>query len=515
VVREVVDDQDGGFNMSDVTGGRELKIEVDLVNEQVVIGAAVAGWDDGTCEKLLRMFGPDHFLAIEHGVIWQTFREMKARKLGFDLATAKQISGGQFDNNLVDLVSQIADARPDVPENLEYHIASLNWDRSKRTCLQGPYTALGEELQDSKGDPERAHSIARQLPNSLRSGERKHLYDTATLVRLKMSQIEAMSGGVRYPFGLDGLDYFESVDAARSAGIIEPEKLADAKGRVRRMIPAAEPGYITLVSGMTGGGKSEIAAAITLALALRKRKVLYCAWEPKAEMTLQSLACTRLGWSRRRVLQGMITTEEKAILKAKMEAIGQYVKFMGKGAFYDFSSGKKKRTNQENLDIFASYVSDSGCDVVIADLWKYALVSQMPNDEEEALKYQQAMCDDMRFHLFLLQQQVHKQMEMRTDKRPSREGVKGSGAYLEIVDNFIAPHIPSKWKPGIAADKFEVFVLKQRYGEWPLGIEFEWNAASGSISGGRSIPYDFDMSSKSTRGHNEVKERGWKGPRRT
>lgn len=499
--------------MSEVTGGRELKIEVDLVSEQVIIGAAIAGWDDGTCERLLRIFGPDHFISIEHGFIWATFREMKARKLGFDLATARQISGGQFNDSLIDLVNGIADARPEVPENLDYHVKCMLWDRSKRTCLQGPYTSLGEELQDPKADQERIYSLARQIPNALQSGERKHLYETTMLVRLKMAQIEAMSGGIRYPFGIDGLDFFESVEAAKNAGIIEPEKLIDAKGRVLRMIPGSEPGYITLISSMPGGGKTTLAIAITLALALRKRKVLYCAWEPKAEMVLQALACARLGWSRRRVAQGLLTAEEKPILRAKMEAIGQYVKFMGKGAFYDFSRGKKIRTNQENLDIFASYISDSGCDAVIADLWKYALVSQHPNDEEDALKYQQAMCDEMRFHLFLLQQQTHKQMEMRSDKRPSREGVKGSGAYLEVVDNFIAPHIPSKWKPGIAANTFELFVLKQRYGEWPLGIEFEWRPDSGAISGGRSIPYDFDMAAKTTKGSG-IRDRGnsgWKG----
>jgi hypothetical protein len=470
-----------------VEGGRELRVEVDVINEQVVLGAAIAGWDT-LADKLLRTFSPDHFLSHEHAAIWTVFREMRLRKLGWDPATAKQLGGETFD---VDLVQQITEGRPDVPMNLSFHIESMLWDRSRTTALQGPVMALLEALRDPKIDPERVHAIARQIPASLKSGDRKHLYDPGLLVRSQAAIMRARSDGVAcYPFGLDGLDYYESKEAAKLAGIIDPDKVANMDGRIRRMLPGAEPGFVTLVSTATGNGKTQFACTLALSLARLKRHVLYCAWEPKAGLTLESLACQSLGWSRTRALQGQFTKKELAEHEDRMARISKYLRFMDKGAFFDFGGQKKKRTNEENLDIFAGYIADSGCDVVIADLWKYALVSQRPDDEEEALKYQQAMTEDLRFHLILLQQQTHKRMEMRFDKHPSREGVKGSGAYLEIADNYFAPHIPSLWKPGIAPDRFELFVLKQRYGRWPHGIEFDWDSDSGKIEGGRTIPYN-------------------------
>lgn len=480
-----------------VSGGRELVIQTDLINEQVIIGAAVAGWDTGTADRLLRIFGPDHFLAHEHGAIWGVLRDMRRRRLGWDPATAKQLGGEGID---IDLVTQISDSRPDVPENLDYHLQQMLWDRARSTALQGPITALLETIRDPHADPDRIQAIARQIPVSLRSGDRKHLCDPKALVASQEALIRSRTNSTRHPFGLDGLDFFESHDAAKLAGIVGPEKIAGVDGRVRRMLPGTEPGYITLLSAPTGGGKSALAATLALTLARQHRRVLYCAWEPKPGLTLESLAMQSLGWSRTKGLQGQLAEHEIVELVERMRRISKWVRFMGKGAFFDFGGQKVKRSNEQNLDIFASYIADSGCDVVIADLWKYALVSQMPNDEEEALKYQQAMCEDLRFHLILLQQQTHKRMEMRTDKRPSREGVKGSGAYLEIADNFLAPHIPSLWKPGIAPDRFELYVLKQRYGRWPHGIEFDWDADSGQITGGRTIPYDPESSTPAGEG---------------
>ncbi len=472
--------------MSGITGGDAIIIEHDILSEQVILGAMVAGWDDGTIDKLLRIFGPDHFSHGEHRQNFEILREMKRRKLGWDAATARQFGGPAYN---VTLIEDILNARPRVPENLDFHVQCMLDDRAKFTTLQGPMQALLEGLRDPKADLDRLHAIARQIPATLKGGDRKALYNGRSLAVSQLAQIKSRKNGVKYPFGLDGLDFYETPQAAMESGVLKPEEIAGPDGRVRRMLPGTEPGYITLLSGQSGGGKSTLACALTLSIASQNRKVLYCAWEPKPGLTLETLALQHLGWSRTRCMQGMLTEEEEDKLGATMTEIAGRVVFLDKSPFYD-AGGGKKRTNEENLDTFAGYVAESGCDLVIADLWKYVLVSYKPDEEEEALKLQQAMCEDLKFHLILLQQHAHKRNDMRPDRKPSREGVKGSGAYLEIADNFIAPHIPSLWKPGFRADRFELYVLKQRYGRAPLGIEFGWDPNSGRLSGGRSIPYE-------------------------
>ncbi len=216
---------------------------------------------------------------------------------------------------------------------------------------------------------------------------------------------------------------------------------------------------------------------------------------PSARRSLvpTAAACLALNWSRSKLQTGVsqlgpgpITEDELEQLQLVMIQIGQMIRFV-KNPFR--RNAGEKRSNDRNLDIVQSIIQDSGCEVFIADLWARCLASRKPEDEEEALFRQQAMCEEMRVHAIIVHQQRFKDLEMRPDKRPTREGMKGSGAYVEVADTMIGVHRPSLFKR-VDDTTLEVFILKQRFGKWPLGIEFDWNAEYGSIDGGRSIPYD-------------------------
>jgi hypothetical protein len=101
----------------------------------------------------------------------------------------------------------------------------------------------------------------------------------------------------------------------------------------------------------------------------------------------------------------------------------------------------------------------------------------------------QAMTDKLGIHSVLAAQQRLKDIEQRPDKRPTREGVKGSGAWTEVADNMIGVHRPAHWKR-VEDNTLEAIVLKQRYGMWPLAVELDLDPTRGTISGGRSVPYD-------------------------
>src|SRR5262249_23574089 len=102
---------------------------------------------------------------------------------------------------------------------------------------------------------------------------------------------------------------------------------------------------------------------------------------------------------------------------------------------------------------------------------------------------QLAIAKATRTHHVLVHHLRGKDVEQRQDKRPTREAIKGSGAWVDVPDTIIGVHRPALWKSG-PDDKLEPVVLKQRYGKWPLAVEFDHDPATGIISGGRTIEYE-------------------------
>ena len=233
-------------------------------------------------------------------------------------------------------------------------------------------------------------------------------------------------------------------------------------------------------------GKSTFTCHLVLGMARQMRTILYGAWETQGGPTLELMACLALNWSRSRLQVGSLSEDELVKLEAAMRQIGKQVRFM-KNPFR--RTVGEKRSNEKNLDLVQNLIADSGCDVFVADLWARCLVSRRPEEEEEALFRQQAMLEEMRVHGVLVHQQRLKDLEGRPDRRPTREGVKGSGSYIEVADTVFGIHRPALFKK-LDDTTLEAIILKQRKGKWPLAVEFDWDADFGSIDGGRSMDYD-------------------------
>lgn len=461
--------------------GAKVVLPFDATNEAVLVAAAYL--DPSVRSVLLMRLVPDHFQQKEHRDIWTAFLEVERRKLDLDIALIEQLAGASASRYLTELI----EIRPDAPKNLAYHIANLLWDHARATAARGPIPSFIEALRDPKAEPERVRGLARAIGHCFDGYEdRKYLYDPSSLVRDQMKEVEArVAGRATWEYGIPGLDFYE--------------RFGPREEWRRRMLPGAAPGQITVVTGISGGGKTTFTAHIVLGLAFPGwlngdfdspgRKVLYGAWEMSGGMTLELLSCISLGWSRSELVEGrgpVATPEGRAELQTRMALLATRIRIMGNP--FRRRTGEKT-SNERNLDIVQGYIADSGCEVFIGDLWKRCLRSTEPDDEEEALIRTQAMGEDLRIHQVLLQQQRLKDIESRPDKRPTREGIKGSGAWIEVADTIIAPHRPALFKR-VADDKLEVFVLKQRYGRWPLGVEFDWDPDCGLVRGGRPIEYD-------------------------
>lgn len=442
---------------------RVVDIPIDPVNEQVLIHAACVS--EKARNLLVGRYPADYFLVREHVAAWSGIRELHRRKLDFDPATLQSICGTSVDVKMLMKLIELRGSEP--ATNIDHHMTMFEWDHTRAVAARGPVAALVEAAANPRETPARVRALARQVGTAFDGQAGEHLLDSDRLIAEQMAIFEQrIAGIVPYSYGIPTLDNDETGE--------------------RRMIPGAEPGKVTVVTGVSGSGKSTFLGSIILGLARMKRRVCVGAWEMGGGMTLELLAGLSLNLSRTDLQKGLISPEELQLLYKTMKAISRYVVFLQN------PYGRRpneKQSNERNLDLLQNYLGDTGCDVFVADLWERLLVDSSPEEEKRALFRQQAMMEEMHIHGILVCQQRLKDIELRADKRPTREGIKGSGAYIEIADTIMGTHRPALWKQ-MNDDVLNVFILKQRYGKWPIGIEFDWNAEFGRIENGKSIPYD-------------------------
>ncbi len=488
-MRRKISDGEEPKKKQEVAEASTVTLPYDSTNESALVAAAYL--DEPLRISLLTRLVADHFQQREHRELWQVFQEAMRRKLVLDLSLVEQLGSPELRAYLAELV----ELRPELPQNVPYHVGNVLWDHARIAAARGPIPAFIMALRDPKAEPERVRGLARAIGQSFDGYEdRKYLLEPEAMVRDQMKEIERrVSGQACFSYGIPGLDFYLGVDF--DGGNPEAKK--------RRMIPGPAPGQLTVVTGVSGGGKSTFTAHMVLGIAFPGwhtgdfatpgRKVLYGAWEMRGGMTCELIACISLGWSRTELMDPdghptspIHTVEGRAKLNARMDLIATRVRFLA-NPFR--RRGGEKKSNERNLDIVQGYVADSGTEVFVADLWKRCLAHSDPEEEEEALIRQQAMVEEQNIHGILLQQQRLKDIEQRPDKRPTREGIKGTGAWVEVADTIIGVHRPALFKR-VDDRTLEAFVLKQRYGKWPLGIEFGWEPDSGSLKGGKPIEYD-------------------------
>lgn len=471
---------------------REFTIDVpsDPINEMTIIAAALV--DDEARKRIVKAYPPDAFQVPENRNVISGLAEIERRKLAYDPSTLVRLSPD------VDIryIERLADSRPDLPKNLEFHLDTLSWDWQRARLAKGPLAAILEAIQDPKEEPERVKALCRQIANAIDGdhGKAKFLRDPTEVVHQAMANLRRrIEGEAHYPYGIDFLDYFE-------------KGAVDAKGRdisgERRIKPGAAPGTINMVTAVSGSGKSTFIGHLALNLARQKRRILFGAWEEEAPVTIEFLAILSLGWNRSRILDGKsnrlaasgegyepLSNEEIILLEEREHQISKYIRFFDNPFQRNRRSTGRRIINDDHLDIIQDHIEESGAEVFFADLWQRCLVDTSPEDERHALFRQLAIANEQRIHVAMAHQQRAKDIEMRADKRPTREGIIGSGAWLDVCWTVMAPHLPAKWKR-VPDNTIEIYFLKQRNGAWPLCVECDWDPDYGSITNGRSIAVD-------------------------
>lgn len=459
--------------MADKPAAPVVQIPHDVVNESILLAAALV---DADARKRLMKVKPDQFVDDDIALAWATWQAAERRKLTPAPATLVQLSGGAID---LAWLEELIATYPQAPPNLSHHIDALNWDAARVRAVTGPVAELLNALKNQTTSPERVRALARQIPTAFEgTGSRQFMRDPNQLVNELTATLDERRRGIAiYPFGLKGLDCYGPNDTDEKGNSLDGHAL---------LIPGAAPGKLTTITGISGGGKSTLAILLILGLARQKRPCLFGAWEMGAAETLLMLACASAGISRTRVLEGNITKHEAKLLRKRAKSIAQFVRFV------DMPFGREpgaRVSHDDVLNRIHGYIADSGCEVACFDLWRRAFSRMRHEDEEaEALYRQQAIAEETQTHLILVQQQRLKSIEVRVNPRPTREGIKGSSAWVDVSDTILAVYMPALMKK-VANTKIEIDILKQRFGRWPLAVEFDWDAELMTMVNGKIVDY--------------------------
>jgi archaellum biogenesis ATPase FlaH len=435
----------------------------------VVLAAMLAS--SATRRKILRDLPIDRWQVPEHRAALAALSELERRGIAYDEAALKRL----FPDMDASYLRELAEERPGDADDLAHYVETVRWDAARADVVRGPLAEFLAAIADPLAEPGKVRQLARSIGDGFaRWKDPSRLWGAADVVRALGDELDArLEGRAVYPYGIDGLDYYQDED-----------------GRAR-LVPGARPGTITILTGTPGSGKSSTACRIALGQARRKRRVLYGAWEMGGPETLELLAVMSLAEEgipvSRTALQtgkGRGIAEMIERVKDRASQIARFVRFVKN----PFDRQSPKASNSQNLDRVRALIEDTGADVFIADLWERCLVDERVEEVKQALEYTQELCSRTRCHGVLLQQQ-RKESGQRLEPRPTAQGLRGTSAWWDIGDTILGVFRPAQWKA--MPDEVVVFdVLKQRYAPYPLSVEVEWDPDRAWFGKGISVPYD-------------------------
>jgi replicative DNA helicase len=434
-------------------------VAVDTTNEQAILGAALA--DAKVREHVVRRLSPDLFLASQHRALAVALRECQNRAME-PTPQALAAHGKQEDWGGEDYV-QIVRSAAAPRANLREHVRMLEWDATRFRTLRGSHSALTDALCDPKATPEVVQSVARALLSGLEKwGGRRYLRDPKGLNKSWRAEFAIRrAGGGFVSTGYDALD--------------------------SQLTEGFAPGKVTVLVGLSGIGKSTMGANLAIRLARTGVRVLFGAWEVGSVSVMDVMVSIVSGVPLGVVMRPVsVTAEDIALMEKAADWITENIRFMDNPFFAKRESANERASNDRNQDLLEGYLAESGCDVIFCDLWERMLVRRDPEQDVAPALYRfHAICEEYGVHGVVLQQLRLKDVEKRSDRRPTRESIKGTSAYVDVADLILGVHhtVPSD-------GDLELICLKQRKGKEAWAVRFDYDPSRCSIDGGELTDYD-------------------------
>lgn len=433
----------------------------DTSNEQTVIRAAIA--DDNVRKSLVRKLSPNLFLAKEHRPIWSALHSMTNQGLSYDsevmrsLLRTEQFDKMPYFDNLEELAS--------VPDDLDWFVSTMRWDSTRAQSLRGPVPELIDLIRDPQAPRKEVSGAARALSK---------MFDGAGAQRKAIRPEEHHAS------------YMKSIDGRREKRAVYT---LGHEAFDRKLSEGFKPGGTSIIAGLPGAGKSTVAIAVAIMLAKQGRRPAYCAWEMSPESATDVAVSHLTAIPLRNVIQGTLTEHQYSRVKGASRWVASKIRFYDNPFFDELRTQKKRPSNDGNIDIIESFIAESGCDVFVYDLWERCLFYTKPDDVTRALVRMQEIHKEYAVHGILLHQLNLKDVEKRTDRRPTRDALKGTSAYIEIADLVFGIHREAQFKD-VDDNSVETICMKQRKGEANWSVQWEWDGAKCGVSNPREVSFN-------------------------
>lgn len=447
-----------------------IEVAVDQASQAQALAFAL---EDEEARGLLVALGvtEDHFAIKEYSDLWTLVVEPAFEKgIAIDRTT---VAAYADDSRLVALSEDLRKHKPPRGNLLDV-VDRLRWGSAVISAAEAvPEFA---ELLRKRSRPEDVVTAARAITEALEDGRpirSRHAKDQRIvddhIEKVKLRKVQG-----RFPFGIPGFDIDESIEDETNLK------------RYRTQIGTA-PGKITVVTALSGNGKSTFVANLLIAQALVfEKKILFGAWEDKPGEVLELAAAIYERINLTALHMGLLSEDEERRLSETMRRLAERIEFVDN----PLARARKKRDpNDSVLADIHTRILESGAKVAFFDLWAKAFAFANESEEREALDRQQTIAQETDCHCVLVQQQNLKKVEVREDKRPTREGIFGASQWVGVSDTLIGIYRPDLYKD-VPATTIELPIMKQRIGKWPIGIEGDFDPEYGRIYGCRTVSYD-------------------------
>lgn len=460
------------------------EVTIDSVNECAILGAALV--DPVVRRHVVRRLAPDLFLSPANNAVALALKACEDRALE-PTPQALAAHGRSEDWGGDDYVRVLVSAAAP-RQNLRRHVENLEWDAARFRVLRGSHASLTDALCDSKASPEKVQSAARAVLSGLQGwAGRRYMREPKSLAKAYKAELAVRRTGSGFvPTGYDAID--------------------------SHLTEGFAPRLMTLVVGLSGIGKSTFGINLALRQAIAGRRVLIAAWEVGSISALDVAVACKAGlslWKLKRA--DLLTQDELEIAVKTAEWITSHVRFMDNPFFAKREPGSRERpSNERNFDLLEGYLAEAGCDVVVLDLFDRMLAERDPErDVAPALYRMHSLLEEYGCHGVLLAQLRLKDVEKRVDRRPTREGIKGTSAYVDVPDLIFGVHHPVPQQGWI-----EVPCLKQRNGPEAWAVRCDYAPERCLVDGGFEVEYDPSESGAGALPATVFVEPGSGGPRR-
>jgi len=412
--------------------------------------------------RLVKELSAREFYVSEHKQLFSGMTEMERARLDY---TPPTLMTFMPDTNWggTDYLEKLESLGQD--KNIEHHINAMRWDIARVEAFEIHIPELITDLKDPRASADEVIQTSKRLYEHLKASQSESAVISGESLRVRHSaSIIARRVGVTF----------------RSSGYMPIDQ---------KLVSGFAPGKLSVITGAPSSGKTTLALNMAKRQA-RKWRVGYLAWESGIEDALDIVCSSQLKIPLEKMakLAHMLTDEEQEQIDNYITEItgDENLSFL-KPPPRKLYKGNPFEVNDRVLDWIESELEKWDVDIVFWDLFEKKLPARKPEQISNAIDRVQEMIapDRLNLHMCLMVQLLLKEVEKRKDKRPTRDALKGTAAYVEAPDLILGAYRPAIYEYGLDDNIIEVSCLKQRKGPFPWRIIHRWNGTYGRITGGR------------------------------